>query len=258
MHVLLIIRTVLSRRHQILKQFIFNILQALTPIPPILMLYILRFRLVKTLQCSAKTSQYLKVVVDSGGLGFANADTVVVSSSITVSGNTIAFSNGETITQSTTGAKATIAAINTTAIANTIILQVKPRTTDLTNNSVNAAAWSLSTGLNIVGGTSNATANVISLIGSGATGLVTTDTQGIIQSITLNNNGNNYIFLPTFTVKTSNTTATVGSLSLTPQNYKTVITIANAAVNAIGTGYAFGISVALSIKRDIFLTLHLK
>ena len=209
----------------------------------------------QTLTLFSKDYPIFKVTVGSGGLGFANADTVVVSSAIIVSGNTVAFSNGETITQSSTGAKATIAAINTTAVANTIILQIKPRTTDLTNNSVNAVAWSMSTGLNVVGATSSATANVVSLIGSGATGLVTTDTQGIIQSITLNNYGSNYTFLPTFTVKTSNTTATVGSLSLTPQNYKTAITVANAAVNAVGTGYAFGISGGVIYQKGYFLNV---
>ena len=203
----------------------------------------------------SKDYPIFKVIVNNGGLGFSNSDSVVVLSSITVTGNTIAFTNGEILTQSSTGAKVTIAAINTTAVANTIILQVKPRTVDLTNNSVNSTSWSLSTGFNIVGGTSGATANVVSLIGSGATGLLTTDTQGITQTITLTNQGSNYTFLPTFTVKTSNTTATVGNINLLPQNYKTVITIANSSVNAVGTGYAFGISGGVIYQKGFFLNV---
>ena len=201
-------------------------------------------------------SQYnelFQVNVNNGGQGFSNADTVVVTSSITVSGNTIAFSNGETLTQSTTGAKVVIASINTTAIANTIILRVKPRTADLTNNSVNAVSWSLYTGYNVVGGSSGATANVVSLIGSGATGLITTDTQGIVQTITLSSGGTNYSYLPHVTIKTSNTTATVNNLDLGPQNYKTIVTVGNSSVNSVGTGYGFSVSEGIIYQKGFFL-----
>ena len=188
-----------------------------------------------------------------GGLGFSNSDTVVVLSAITVSGNTVAFSNSETITQSTTGAKGVIASINTTAVANTTILSIKPRTVDLTNNSVNSVSWSMSTGYNIVGGTSGATANVVSLVGSGATGLITTDTQGIIQRVTLSEIGSGYTYLPFVTVKTANTTATVNDLNFTAKNYKTIITVANSSVNAVGAGYAFSVSEGIIYQKGFFL-----
>lgn len=194
------------------------------------------------------------VTINNGGLGFANSDVVTITSSIIVSGNTVAFSNGETLTSSAPGApKVTVASINTTAIANTIVIQVKPRSVDLTNNSVNSASWSLLAGYNVVGGTSGATANLVSFIGSGATGLMTTDAQGIIQNIILSNIGQDYTYLPTVTVKTTNTTATVSSLDLTPLNYKTKIVVANAAVNAIGTGYAFGVSGGVIYQKGFFL-----
>ena len=196
------------------------------------------------------------VTVNNGGLGFANSDTVVITSSIIVSGNTVAFSNGETLTSSAVGApKVTIASINTTAIANTIILQVRPRTVDLTNNSVNSTAWALVAGNNIVGATSGATANLISFIGSGATSLMTTDAQGIIQNLIMTNAGEDYTYLPTVVVKTSNTTATVNSLDFTPLNYKTRITVANAAVNAVGTGYAFGVTSGIIYQKGFFLNV---
>ena len=196
------------------------------------------------------------VTINNGGLGFANSDAVTITSSIIVTGNTVAFSNGETLTSSAPGApKVTVASINTTAIANTIVIQVRPRTVDLTNNSVNSTSWSLLAGYNVVGGSSGATANLVSFIGSGATGLMTTDAQGIIQNIILSNAGEDYTYLPTVTVKTTNTTATVGSLDLTPLNYKTKITVANAAVNAIGTGYAFGVSGGTIYQKGFFLNV---
>jgi len=194
------------------------------------------------------------VTINNGGLGFANSDTVAITSSIIVSGNTVAFSNGETLTSSAPGnPKVTVASINTTAIANTVVLGVKPRATDLTNNAVNSTSWSILAGYNLVGGTSGATANLVSFIGSGATGLITTDSQGIIQNLVLTNAGQDYTILPNISVKTSNTTATVSSLNLAPQNYKTKITVANAAVNAVGTGYAFGVTGGVIYQKGFFL-----
>ena len=194
-----------------------------------------------------------EVTVTNGGVGFSNSDTVVVSSSLLLANVTGTFSNGETITQSTTGAQAVIKAVNTTAIPNKTILKVAPRTADLTNTSVNSTAWTFNTNYSIVGGSSMATANVGSLIGSGATALLTTDTQGIIQTVTIADDGSDYTFLPWVTVKTSNATATVASLSLEPQNYKTKITVGNSTVNAIGTGYAFGVSEGLIYQKGFFL-----
>lgn len=200
----------------------------------------------------SKDYPIFKVIVNSGGVGIANSDTVVVMSAITVSGNTIAFANGEVLTQSTTGAKVVVSSINTTAIANTIVLQITPQISDLTNTSINAAAWSISAGYNIVGNTSGATANVVSLIGSGATGTLSTDTTGIIQTVTLSNVGSNYTYLPTLTVKTA-VGGTISSLDLAPQNYKTVVTIGNNSINSVGTGYGFGVSEGIIYQKGHFL-----
>jgi hypothetical protein len=214
------------------------------------------FRPDQLLTVYSKDNNLFSVTVNNGGLGFSNADAVVVTSAITITGNTIAFANGETITQSTTGAKAVIASVNTTAIANTTILKIKPRTADLTNTSVSANAWTMSTGYNVVGGTSGATANVVSLIGSGAVGLVSTDTQGIVQTLTLADGGAGYDFLPHVTLKTANSTATVNNLDLQPSNFKALITVANTSTNAIGTGYAFGVSEGIIYQKGYFLKVE--
>jgi len=146
------------------------------------------------------------VNVNGGGLGFANSDSVVILSAIIVSGNTAAFANGETLTSSASGfPKATIVSINTTAIANKTIIGIKPRSTDLANSAANSSSWTLVANNNVVGGTSGATANLISFIGSGAKGLVTTDSQGIVQSITLSSVGQDYTYLPYITIKPANT-----------------------------------------------------
>ena len=193
-----------------------------------------------------------KVTVNNGGLGFSNSDTVVFTSAISLSNISGVFSNGQTITQSTTGAKALIRAINTTAVADTTILQISPRNVDLTNNSVNSAAWTMSSAYSVVSD-GGATANIGSIIGSGATALLTTDSQGILQTVTLGNDGSGYTFLPWITVKTANSTATVQNLDLLPQNYKTKVTIANNSTSPIGTGYAFGVSEGTIYQKGFFL-----
>ena len=197
-----------------------------------------------------------KINVLNGGVGFSNSDTVVIQSALKLANVTGTFSNGETVTQSTTGAKGVIKAINTTAIACTTILSIAPRTQDLTNTSVNAVSWSFETNYSIVGDTSTASANVASLIGSGASALLTTDTSGIIQTITIGDGGEDYTFLPWVTVKTSNTTATIQNLDLAAQNFKAKITVANTTVNAIGTGYAFGVSEGTIYQKGHFLRVE--
>lgn len=201
----------------------------------------------------SKDYNIFSITANNGGIGFSNADSIVVSSSVVVSGNTIAFANGETLTQSTTGAKVVIASINTTAVANSIILKVKPRTVDLSNTSVNAAAWTLSSGYAVVGGTSAASANVVNIIGQNAQATLTTDTQGIIRTVTMVNGGQDYTYLPYVTVRTSNTFATINNLDLTPQNYKTTITVGNSAVNSVGVGYAFGVTEGIIYQKGHFL-----
>lgn len=196
------------------------------------------------------------VTVNGGGKGFANSDTVVITSAITVTGNTIAFTNNEILTSSAPGnPRVTISSINTTAVANTVILGVKPVPADLTDPAKTANNWTIVKGYNVVGGSSGATANVVSLIGSGATGLATTDSQGIVLTITLSNSGQNYTYNPYISIKTANTSAAVADLSLAPQNYKTKITVANTSVSAVGVGYAFGISSGVIYQKGFFLNV---
>lgn len=201
----------------------------------------------------SKDYNIFSITANNGGIGFSNADSIVVSSSVIVSGNTIAFSNGETLTQSTTGVKVVIASINTTAVANSIILKVKPRTVDLSNTSVNSSVWTLSTGYDVVGGTSAASANIVSIIGQDAQATLTTDTQGIIRTVTMVSGGQDYTYLPYVTVRTSNTSATINNLDLTPQNYKTTITVGNSSINSVGVGYAFGVTEGIIYQKGHFL-----
>jgi len=204
----------------------------------------------------SKDNDLFKITVNNGGAGFSNSDTVIVHGALVLTDNTGTYSVGEEITQATTGAKAIIKAVNTTAIANTLILSIKPRTADLKNTAVTSAAWTFVPGYNIVSNTTVTTANVSSVIGEGAIGLITTDSLGIIQTITMSERGKDYTFLPHVTVQTSNTSATVNDLDLIPQNYLTTVTVANSSVNSVGAGYAFAVSEGIIYQKGLFLTVN--
>lgn len=200
----------------------------------------------------SKDYPLFKVSVESGGLGFSNSDTIVVMSGLVITGATGSFTVGETITDGVS-ANAVVIESNTTAIADTTILKVKPLAVDLANTSKTSAAWTFADGTNITGLTSSTTATVSSKVGSGAVCLPQTDALGILQYITVSSGGSGYQYLPHVTVQTANTTAPINSLDLRPTNYKAVVTIGNSAISSIGTGYAFAVSEGIIYQKGTFL-----
>lgn len=194
------------------------------------------------------------VQVNNGGLNFSNSDAVIVVSALGIDPTTGVFSNGEVVTQATTGARAQIVGVDNSTIANTTVLQVKPLNADLANTAANTSKWTFAAGYNITGDSSGAVANVTSLVGSGAAGVVTTDSLGVITKITVNAGGNNYIVAPHVTVKPISAAATISNLSLTGRNYKTQITIANSSFTApVGNGYAFATTEGVIYQKGYFL-----
>ena len=197
------------------------------------------------------------VNVNNGGSNFSNSDSVVFLSALSVNVSSGTFQNAETVTQSTTGAQAQIVQVNATAIANTLVLKIKPLSVDLSNTSANSAEWTFTSGYNITGGTSGAVANVVSLVGSGAVGEIITDSQGIVQSVEVTSGGSNYVVPPYTTIKPVSNTAAVNTLNLDSQNYLTTITVANSSVTApVGNGYAFGVTGGLIYQKGHFLKVN--
>lgn len=208
----------------------------------------------ETLTVYSKDYPVYSVEVSSGGLNFSNSDSVVVVSALSVNTTSGSFSNGETITQATTGAQATIIGVNNSIIANTLVLQIKPLNADLANTSANTSEWTFEPGYNITGGSSGAVANVTSLVGSGASGIVTTDSLGVVTTITVQAGGNNYVIAPHVTIKPTNNTASVSTLSLTSKTYKAQVTIANNDFTApVGNGYAFSTTEGIIYQKGYFL-----
>jgi len=199
-----------------------------------------------------------KINVYNGGLNFSNSDVVVFQGALAVNVVSGTFSNGETITQATTGAQAQIFQINTTAVADTTLLKVKPLTVDLSNTAATSARWTFNTGgpgLNITGGSSGAAANVVSIIGGGAVGSIVTDSLGTVQSIDLTSTGSEYLVTPYTTIKPQSAAATVSALNVQSQNYLTQITVANSSMSnpVWGNGYAFAVTSGIIYQKGHFL-----
>jgi len=198
-----------------------------------------------------------KTSITNGSTGWANTDTVVIVPAILANlTSSTAFSNGETITQSTTNSRAVINGIDTTTIPGKSILSLKPVQTDLTNTSVSLAKWQFVPGYSILGGSSGAAAGVDEIIGAGATASIITDsTIGAIQNLSIINGGSNYYVPPYVTIRQNYTTGgNYGTLALIAYNYISQIKIASTA-NAIGNGYAFGVTSGVIYKNGYFLNV---
>jgi len=195
------------------------------------------------------------VNVYNGGVNFSNSDVIVFMSALSVNTNSGTFTTSDVLTQATTGAQAQVTEVNATAFSNTLILKVKPLTADLTNTSANSVEWTFVPGYNVTGSSSGASANVVSLVGSGAAGTPITDSLGVVSSIQVTSGGSAYLITPHTTIKPLLASATVAALNVQSQNYLTKITVANNTMSApvVGNGYAFAVTGGLIYQKGHFL-----
>lgn len=193
------------------------------------------------------------VKVNNGGIGFSNSDSVVVSSSILVNVAAGTFSNGEYVYQPYTGANVQIIGIDssTYSSSNQVVLQLKPRSSDLSNASVNSAAWVIANSNPIRNASNTVTASVEGIIGGGSAGIIVTDATGKVTTVTLTDRGSQYNSLPFVTIKSSNNNVGLSTLQLTPQNYIANVQI-SANPNSTGNGYAFGVSEGIVYQKGYF------
>jgi hypothetical protein len=206
------------------------------------------------LEIFSKENNLFDVDVNNGGLGFANSDSLQIISALTVQVASGTFTNGEIFTQATSGARQQIVGIANGSTSNTKILSIKPINAEqLANTSANSTTWTISTGYNITGNTSSAVANVISQIGSGATGSIITDSLGVVQNIVLSNGGANYTTLPKVVIKPASASASVSTLDLEARTYKAKIRVVPGTFAApVGFGYSFGVTEGVIYQKGTF------
>lgn len=200
-----------------------------------------------------------KMRVIDGSSTFSNADSVVVMSAIAVTnstgGTTLpagSFITGNYIQNGV--ANAIIVSANTTANASAVILNIRPLSEDL--KTANNAKWRFGAGDTIRDANTAAVANLVSTVGSGAAGAITTDALGKVTAITVTSGGSGYYVQPYVSIKidtgSSITASQVGQLDVTALNYLTSITVANSAVSSVGTGYGVTVDEGTIYQKGYF------
>jgi Domain of unknown function (DUF4815) len=195
------------------------------------------------------------VTINNGGTQFANSDTVVFLSAMSVNTTSGSWSVGNIITQvnDTYTAYAEILEVNTSIIPGTTVLKVKPRESDLVNSSINALAWTFLANGSIAN--SSSLGDIINIYGSGATAEIVTNGSGKITTVAVTSGGREYIIDPHVTIKSTETRASLGAMSLSAQTYICQVRVAS-TVNAVGKGYAFGITEGIIFQKGNFIRVE--
>jgi hypothetical protein len=197
-----------------------------------------------------------KIRVYNGAANFSNVDTVVILSALAVqnsSGGTT-FSSGFNVGDKINNglfANAEIVSINATANSSVLVLGIKALKENL--NLANSQLWTFSVGDSIVDVTTSQAANVASLVGSGATATLVTDSVGQIATVAITSGGLGYYVNPYVSVSsTTATTTNINTANLIPQTYLTQITIAGTATTPVGSGYGMSVDEGVIYQKGYF------
>jgi hypothetical protein len=203
--------------------------------------------------------------ITNGGQSFSNTDTAVIISPLLVKNSNVAVggvsqtigsntANVYVIESNTTFGTITI---NGTQYSNTEgykILKVRPIFSDLSNTLVTASKWSVSVNSSLLQGANSA--NVVAIIGTGASATITTDTNGVVVDYSITNSGSGYQLLPYVNVRSS--TGTVSILDIQAVNYKAQVvvggsTLTGGSTTAVGNGYAFSVTSGVIYQKGYFI-----
>lgn len=215
----------------------------------------------QTLTVFDPTNPVFAVTANNGSTGFNKADTIVFVSALAVQnssgGSTLTgFNVGDTITNGTYANSVIVsmtASYDPTYNDPINIVRVKPLTADLALQQANTQKWTFSAGDTIVS-PSLATANVYSIIGTGAAATIVTGAVGQITEVAITSGGAGYYTSPYVTV--ASTTAAVGQINtanLQPQNYMTTLVVANNNLSpATGLGYSMSVDDGVIYQKGHF------
>ncbi len=195
------------------------------------------------------------ITVNNGSLNFSNSDSVIITPQVAVNVTSGTFTNGQYITDTTTGANVQIIGVDTTTYsANSwILLKLKPRDSALADVNATSNSWSVDVGNEIT--TNTAVATVITKFGNGALGFIRTTAAGKISSITLTARGSEYEHVPTVRVRSIGNEAALGNLDLEARNFYTKLVIADGNT-AVGNSYQFGVSEGVIYQKGHFIRVE--
>lgn len=208
-----------------------------------------------TLRISSRNQQIENIVVNNGGVGFSNNDTLIALPAMVVTVTTGTIANGSYI-QSAEGANVQVIEVDDTTLADEdkIILRVIPRDEDLELASANLELWEIAANSEITNAGNTIAGTVDRLIGSGLAGTIRTNGVGTIENIIITSGGSDYETLPTVRVFSPNNTTGLAALDLAAENYIARVKVINKA-DAVGNGYAFSVSGGVIYYRGAFLSV---
>src|SRR6185369_12008420 len=134
------------------------------------------------------------VSVTNGAVGFSNGQHLVFTSAAVVNTQSGTFTNGQYVSQVSTGANLQIINIDDTTLAanGQIILTLKPRDVDLANSSIDPGTLRAANNESIKNAANTATGLVELILGDGAAGEVVTDGVGKITTTVMTSQGGGY------------------------------------------------------------------
>lgn len=207
----------------------------------------------------AKSFPIFNIKVNDGASKFSNSDTIVVMSALALqnttggAANALNFAAGTVIQNGV--ANAVIIEANTTANSQALILKVRPEYPDLL--TANTIKFRFAAGEAIRNATSGVSANVVSIVGSGAVGSITTDSLGKVTAVQVIGQGSGYYVEPHVTIANNatgvaTTAVELQELELVAENFLTTVQVANATAVPIGTGYGVTISGGTVYQKGFF------
>ena len=203
------------------------------------------------------------IAVINGGLSFSNNDTLQVIPSIQVNCTTGVFEANQIGTQIVQefadATTANLEIVSVTALtggsSTQKILRLKPINGDLSNTVLSDAKWTLDSTLSIRNTGNTIVADIEEVFGQSAKGVIVTDSAGTVTQIAMSDKGEGYEYLPYATIRSS-TSVGITNLELTPKNFASKVIVASASQNAVGQGYAFGISEGSCYINGQFLEIN--
>lgn len=212
-----------------------------------------------TLTVYSQAYPIFNIKVNDGASKFANGDTVVITSAVALQ-----YANGDPANSSnfTVGSKiqngvanGVIIESNTTANSEALILKIRPEYADLI--SANSVLWRFGASENVTDSTSGDTARIVSVVGSGAVGSLTTDSLGKVTAVQVVGQGSGYYVPPHVSIANNSTTSTftateLAELELSAENFLTNITVANSSLSPIGSGYGITVGEGTIYQKGFF------
>lgn len=202
------------------------------------------------------TLQVNRIRIYNGGSGFSNTDSVVITSALAIQNSaggkvfSSGFYVGDVITDGVS-ANLSIVSIDSVSDSSSVILSVKPLTTDL--RTANSSSWTFSSNSSIINSNTGQTAIIKNLVGSGATASLITDSVGQISSIYMTSVGANYDVTPLVSISSAvANTSQINSVNAIAETFSAKVSSANSITNPIGVGYAINVGRGVIYQKGYF------